>query len=126
VFGTEGEEFTTKTQKGHVVKGWLPTGWNDNSEWAAISATYEKLEDFPDDAFGAVRIKLTALDDDGQLQVTSYAGERTYEKGKRYRIFGWVRSPETHEVAVTMRHSKEPYEEYARLDAATDKHWKPF
>jgi hypothetical protein len=126
VFGVEGAEFTHPTQKGQAVSGWLPTGWVDNSEWAAIAATYEKLDDFPDDAFGAVRIKLKELEADAELQVTSYEGERTLAKGKPYRVFGWVRSPESHQVAVTLRQLNEPYQQYARIDIPTSKRWAPF
>ena len=42
-FGNEGAEFTTKAKDSHVTKGWLPTDWKDNSEWAPVSATYSKL-----------------------------------------------------------------------------------
>jgi hypothetical protein len=53
-FGNEGAEFTIKGQSGHETKGWLPTDWKDNSEWAAVDATYTKLTDSPDKDAGAV------------------------------------------------------------------------
>src|ERR1700760_1683745 len=66
-FGTDGKEFTNKAQNQHVVHGWLPNDWEDNTEWAPISATYSKLDDTPDQSVTAVRINLEKMDD-GQLQ----------------------------------------------------------
>ena len=125
VFGAEGEEFSTKAQQGNLVHGWLPSGWVDNSEWAPVSATYEKLEDRPDDALGAVRIKAEKIDD-GQLQVTSWVGERTFAQGKRYRVLGWLRSAEPRRLTVSVRQLAEPYETYHEGEVASGKDWKPF
>ena len=125
VFGDEGEEFSTKTQQGNLVHGWLPNGWVDNSEWAPVGAAYSKLDDRPDDALGAVRIKCEKIDD-GQLQVTSWAGERTYLKGKRYRVVGWLRSAEPRRLTVSIRQLAEPYETYHEGEVATGTDWKPF
>jgi hypothetical protein len=123
--GTEGADFSVKAQNGHTIRGWLPTGWVDNSEWAPITATYEAISDRPDDALGAVRIKLEKMED-GQLQLTSYDGERVYEAGKTYRIFGWARSPESRNLSVYVRQSAEPYEAYHEAEVACAKTWKPF
>lgn len=124
-FGTEGAEFSAKAQNGHTVRGWLPTGWVDNSEWAPITATYEEMTDRPDDALGGVRIKLEKMDD-GQLQLTSYEGERVYEAGKTYRVLGWARSPESRNITISIRQSAEPYESYHEGQVACAKAWKPF
>src|SRR5437868_5742975 len=73
-FGNEGKEFTVKAKDGNTVKGWLPTDWNDNSDWAPVTATYTKLTDSPDQAAGAVRIKTEKVEEGGQLQLTTYQG----------------------------------------------------
>ena len=125
VFGAEGDEFTTPAQKNHVIHGWLPKDWNDNSEWAPITATYSKLDDAPDKTGVALRIKVEKMDD-GQLQLTSYAGERIYEKGRIYRVSGWVRCPDRVTVSVAARQSEGPYERYHEKDLATEATWKQF
>src|SRR5688500_16721540 len=66
-FGTDGADFTTNAANGHIVHGWLPAKWTDNSEWAPVSASYTKLTDSPDKATAAVRIKVEKIDEGGQL-----------------------------------------------------------
>jgi hypothetical protein len=107
-FETEGAEFTVKAQSNHVVRGWLPKDWNDNSEWAQVSATYTKLTDSPDKAAGAVRIKVEKVEE-GQLQLTTYQGNQKYNKGGRYLVTGWVRSPDRLSVQLAARQKEEPY-----------------
>jgi hypothetical protein len=124
-FGPEGHDFTTKAQSNHVVHGWLPTAWDDNTEWAPITATYSKLDDSPDPAATAVRINLEKMDD-GQLQLTSYSGERTYEHGKSYRVSGWVRSVNQTAITIGARQGGDPYEMYFEQDFPTEGTWKPF
>ena len=125
VFGAEGNEFTTKAQKNHFIHGWLPKDWDDNTEWAPITATYSKLDEAPDKTGVALRIKLEKMDD-GQLQLTSYAGERIYEKGRIYRVSGWVRSPDRITISVGARQSEDPYEMYHHQDLVTEAAWKQF
>lgn len=124
-FGNEGADFTTKAQNTHVVKGWLPTDWKDNSEWAAVSATYTKLTDSPDKAAGAVRIKVEKVED-GQLQLTSFQGNQKYAKGKHYVVSGWVRSAEKTGVKVGARQKGDPYEFYHEEELTTGPEWKKF
>ena len=124
-FGNEGSEFTTKAQGSHVIKGWLPTNWSDNTEWAQVSATYTKLADSPDKAAGAVRIKIEKVDD-GQLQLTTYQGIQKYEKGKRYVVTGWLRSAEQSGVKLGVRQKSEPYEFYHEQELSGGAEWKKF
>ena len=124
-FGTEGAEFTAKGQSDHVTKGWLPTDWKDNSEWAQVNATYTKLTDSPDKAAGAVRIKVEKVDD-GQLQLTTFQGNQKYVKGKHYVVTGWVRSADKTSVKVGIRQKGEPYEFYHEEDLTTGAEWKKF
>jgi len=124
-FGPDGNEFTTKAQSNHVVHGWLPKDWEDNTEWAPISATYSKLDDGPEQSVPAIRVNLEKMDD-GQLQFTSYEGERTYEHGKSYRVSGWVRSPNQTAFSVGARQSADPYEMYYEQEFPTEGTWKPF
>jgi hypothetical protein len=125
-FGNEGAEFTTKAKDGHVTKGWLPTDWKDNSEWAPVSATYSKLDDSPDKTAGAVRIKVEKVDEGGLLQLTTYQGIQKYTKGKRYAVTGWVRSPGGLAIKVGARQMAEPYEFYHEQELATGNEWKRF
>jgi hypothetical protein len=67
-FGNEGAEFTVKAKDGHVVKGWLPKEWTDNTDW---------------------RVKVEKVDEGGQLQITTYAGNQKYKKGTKYVVTGW-------------------------------------
>jgi hypothetical protein len=124
-FGNEGAEFTTKGKDGHVTKGWLPNEWKDNSEWAAVDATYTKLTDSPDKDAGAVGIKIAKVDD-GQLQLTTFGGIQKYKKGVHYVLRGWVRSPDLLTVKVGARQISEPYEFYHEDDLTTGKEWKRF
>jgi Carbohydrate binding domain len=125
VFGNEGAEFTVKAQNSHATKGWLPAEWNDNTEWAAVSATYTKLTDSPDKDAGAVRIKVEKVDE-GQLQLTTYGGNQKYKKGTRYLVTGWVRSPERTSANVGVRQMNEPYEFYHEQELTTGAEWKRF
>ena len=125
VFGTDGAEFTQKGQSDHVTKGWVPNGWNDNSDWAQVNATYSKLTDSPDKAAGAVRIKIEKIDD-GQLQFTTYQGNQKYKKGTKYLVSGWVRSSSGTNVQVGVRQKTEPYEFYHEQDLNTTSEWKRF
>jgi hypothetical protein len=109
VFGNHGAKFTAAAKDGHALQGWLPIGWTDNSDWAAVNATYIKLTDSPDKDAGAVRIKVDDLDD-GQLQFTSFAGNQEYKKGRNYVVTGWVRSPDHIQVRVGDREIEEPHE----------------
>jgi hypothetical protein len=43
-FGNEGAEFTTKGENGHIVKGWLPVGWKDDTAWAPVSAFTPEMD----------------------------------------------------------------------------------
>ncbi len=125
-FGNDGAEFTTKAQGSHVTKGWLPTEWKDNSEWAPVSATYTKLADSPDKAVGAVRIKVEKVDEGGQLQLTTYGGNQKYKQGTRYVATGWVRSPDRLSVNVGTRQMAEPYEFYHEQELTTGAEWTKF
>ena len=124
-FGNEGAEFTTKAQNNHVTKGWLPTDWKDNSEWAQVTATYTKLPDSPDKTAGAVRIKVEKVED-GQLQLTTFQGNQKYVKGKRYVVSGWLRSPDKSGVKIGARQKTEPYEFYHEEELTTGAEWKRF
>jgi hypothetical protein len=125
-FGNEGVEFTIKAKEGHIVKGWLPNEWNDNTDWAPVTATYTKLPDSPDKDAGAVRIKVEKVDEGGQLQLTTYAGNQKYKKGTRYLVTGWVRSPAHLSMNVGARQMTEPYEFYHEQELATGPEWKKF
>jgi hypothetical protein len=124
IFGIEGNQFTTKGKDDNVLQGWLPKDWDDNSEWAPISATYTKLDDSPDADLAAVRIKIDKMAD-GQLQFTAYPGNRVYIKGKSYHVSGWVRSAGHLAVSVLARQMEEPYEAYKEQEFETDLAWKP-
>lgn len=123
LFGGEGREFTLKALGGKAVKGWLPTGWDDNSTWAELAATYTKLKDGPKEGVTAVRIELSDLGE-GQLQLTSFSGKRVFKKGVKHAVEGWVRG--SGEFKVGVRQPGDPYEFYAEHELAVGKDWKPF
>jgi hypothetical protein len=124
-FGNDGAEFTVKGKDGHATQGWLPKEWVDNSEWAAVNATYTKLTDSPDKGAAAVRIKIDKVDD-GQLQLTTYGGNQKYKKGTKYVVSGWVRSADHTGVKIGARQITEPYEFYHDDDLSTGPEWKRF
>ena len=62
-FGPAGAEFTVNAKDGNKATGWLPKDWVDNTEWAAVSATYSKLNDPPKEGVTAVRIKVEKVDE---------------------------------------------------------------
>lgn len=125
-FGTDGVEFTVKARGEHTVKGWLPKGWVDNTDWAPVTATYTKLTDSPDAAAGAVRIKVEQVDEGGQLQFTTYGGNQKYKRGSKYVVSGWVRSPQQAVIKVGVRQIPEPYEFYFENDLTAESEWKRF
>jgi hypothetical protein len=125
-FGTEGKDFTVKAKDGNTVKGWLPTDWTDNTDWAPVTATYTKLTDSPDKAAGAVRIKTEKVDEGGQLQLTTYQGNQKYKKGTKYVVTGWVRSAGHTSIKVGARQMTEPYEFYHEDELSTGPEWKRF
>lgn len=122
-FGAEGRDFTAKAQGGKAIKGWLPTGWDDNSEWATLAVTYTKLKDGPKEGVTAVRIELKDLGE-GQLQLTSYSGKRVFKKGVKHAVEGWLRGSADFKVGV--RQPGDPYEFYVEHDLSGGKEWKPF
>lgn len=122
-FGEAGRDFTAKAQGGKAIKGWLPTGWDDNSEWATLGATYTKLKDGPKEGLTAVRIEVKDLGD-GQLQLTSYTGKRVFKKGVKHAVEGWLRGSADFRVGV--RQPGEPYEFFAEQDLSGGKEWKAF
>src|SRR5262245_29968102 len=89
-FGTTGADFTIKAKDNNQTKGGLAKDWVDNTEWAAVSATYSKLADGPKEGVTAVRIKVEKVDE-GQLQLTSWT-KPVFKKGVKYVITGWIRS----------------------------------
>jgi hypothetical protein len=122
-FGTEGREFTAKAQGGKAIKGWLPTGWDDNSDWATLAVTYTKINDGPKEGVPAVRIEVKDHSD-GQLQLTSFSGKRIFKKGVKYAIEGSLRGSADFKVGV--RQPGDPYEFYAEQDLSGGKEWKSF
>lgn len=123
VFGAEGREFTSKAQGGKAIKGWLPTGWDDNSDWATLGVTYTKLKDGPKDGVTAVRLEVKDHNE-GQLQLTSYSGKRVFKKGVKYAIEGSLRGSADFKVGV--RQPGEPYEFFVEQDLSGGKEWKAF
>jgi hypothetical protein len=125
VFGTAGYQFNRASKDDHIVKGWLPKSWVDNSKWAAVNATYTKLEDPPEKGLGAVRIEAKNIDS-GQLQLTSFEGENKYFKGTKYVVTGWIRGTTNTTIKVGFRDEAEPkgfFEEIHLTGAAA---WRPF
>lgn len=125
-FGNDGAEFTVKARDGNTVHGWLPKEWNDNSDWAAVTATYTKLTDSPDKDAGAVRLKVEKIEEGSLLQLTTYGGNQKYKKGTKYVVSGWIRSADRIGVKVGARMFKEPYEFYHDTDLSTSPEWKRF
>ena len=123
-FGAAGAEFTRDAKDGNKTKGWLPKDWVDNSEWAAVSATYTKLNDPPAGVPAAVRIKVEKVDE-GQLQVTSWT-KPTFKKDVKYVVTGWIRSAENSGIKIGIRQPGEPYEFYAEEDVTGSAQWRPF
>ena len=123
-FVKEGRDFTNNGQEGHKLKGWLPKDWVDNSEWAQVNATYSKLDDPPKEGVIAVRIQVEKVDD-GQLQLTCFQ-KRTYKKGVKYVVEGWVRSKGGAGLNVGIRQLGEPYEFYAEQPLEGAAEWKRF
>lgn len=123
-FGSEGTEIAVNAKDNNKIKGWLPKDWVDNSEWAAVSATYTKLTDAPKANVTAVSIKVEKVDD-GQLQFTSWT-KPTFKKGVKYVIEGWIRSKEKAGIKVGIRQPEEPYEFYAEQSLEGTEEWKQF
>jgi hypothetical protein len=124
-FGIEGREFDLKAKDGHKIKGWLPKDWVDNSEWAAVTINYSKLADPPKEGVGAVRIQVAKVDE-GQMQLTSWAGKLTFKKGAKYVVEGWVRSKDRADFKVGIRQPGDPYEFYSEQELSTTPEWKTF
>ncbi len=124
-FGTAGKEHTLKAKDGHKITGWLPNDWVDNSEWAAVTINYTKLTDAPAEGVGAVRIQVVKADD-GQMQLTSWAGKLKCKAGVKYVVEGWVRSKDAAGLKVGIRQQGDPYEFYAEQDLDTTPQWKRF
>ncbi|GDY20093.1 hypothetical protein LBMAG56_14380 [Verrucomicrobiota bacterium] len=124
-FGTAGKEYTIKAKDDHKISGWLPDLWVDNSEWAAVTITYTKLTDAPAEGVGAVRIQVVKADE-GQMQLTSWAGKLKCKAGGKYVVEGWVRSKDAAGLKVGLRQQGDPYEFYAEQDLDTTPEWKRF
>lgn len=124
VFTSEGTEIAVNAKDGNKIKGWLPKDWVDNSEWAAVSATYSKLADPPKENVIAICIKVEKADE-GQLQFTTWT-KPTFKKGVKYVVEGWIRSKEKSGIKVGIRQPADPYEFYAEQDIEATAEWKQF
>jgi hypothetical protein len=125
VFGTAGYQFNRASKDDHVVKGWLPKDWVDNSKWAAVNATYTKLEDPPEKGIGAVRIEAKNIDS-GQLQLTNFEGNKQYVKGTKYVITGWIRGTMNTTIKVGMREEGEAKAFLDEIHLTGAPQWRPF
>ncbi len=123
-FGPDGKEFNSKGKGGHTLRGWLPKDWVDNSDWAAVNASYLRLSDPPKEGVTAIRINVEKVDD-GQLQLTSWTKPK-FQKGVKYVIEGWVRSKENSGITLGARQPDEPYEFYTEQALETGSEWKRF
>lgn len=125
VFGGPGYQFNRASKDSHVVKGWLPKDWVDNSKWAAVNATYTKLEDPPEKGVGAVRIEAKDIDS-GQLQLTTFEGTKQFFKDAKYIITGWVRGTSNSTVKIGIRDEGEPKGFLAEMHITGAPEWRPF
>jgi hypothetical protein len=125
VFSTVGYQFNKASKDDHLVKGWLPKNWVDNSKWAAVNATYTKLEDPPEKGVGAVRIEATNIDS-GQLQLTTFEGNNKYFKGTKYVITGWIRGTMNSTIKVGVRDEGEPKGFFEEIHLTGTPAWRPF
>lgn len=124
-FGTKGYEFKKEAQPGHEIRGWLPKGWEDNSNWAKVSAIYTQLTDPPHKDAGAVRIEV-ARRDAHHVQMRPSDGPHEFKKGTTYTATGWARSPQPFKFNVGFREDDLPREFFARDDIATGPEWTRF
>ncbi|HEV7405945.1 MAG TPA: hypothetical protein VGO11_23570 [Chthoniobacteraceae bacterium] len=124
-FGTAGYQFNRASKDEHVVKGWLPKDWVDNSKWAAVNATYTKLDDPPEKGVGAVRIEGKNIDS-GQLQLTTFEGDLKYFKGTKYVVTGWIRGTMNSTVKVGLRDEGEPKAFLEEIHLTGTPVWRPF
>jgi hypothetical protein len=125
VFSPVGYQFNKACKDDHLVTGWLPKNWVDNSKWAAVNATYTKLEDPPEKGVGAVRIEAKNVDS-GQLQLTTFEGTNQYFKGTRYLITGWIRGTMNSTIKVGVRDEAEPKGFFEELYLTGTPVWRPF
>lgn len=123
-FGPQGHEVANEAKDNNKITGWLPAGWVDNSEWAAVSATYTKLEDAPKPGLTAINIKVTTVDE-GHLQLTSWT-RPVFKQNVKYIVEGFIRSKSHDGLRVGIREPGEPYEFYAEQDLDAGPQWKPF
>jgi hypothetical protein len=123
-FGPEGAVVSTTAQNGHTVTGWVPKDWVDNTEWASVSATYEKVPEAPKEGVTAIGIHVSKVDE-GMLQLTSWT-KPLFKKDAKYVVEGWVRGKEGSGIKVGVRQSDAPYEFYAEQDLSGAPEWKPF
>src|SRR4051794_28635059 len=124
-FSGPGYQFNRASKDDHVVKGWLPKDWVDNSKWAAVNATYTKLEDPPEKGVGAVRIEAKNVDS-GQLQLTTFEGDNKYFKGTKYTVKGWVRGTMNSTIKVGFRDEAEPKGYFEEIHLTGAPEWRPF
>ena len=123
-FGAEGAAVSTAAQNGHKVSGWLPANWVDNTEWAAVTATYTKLDDPPAPGLGAVRIQVDKADD-GQLQLTTWT-KPVFKRGVKYVAEGWIRSAAGSGLRLGIRQPADPYEFYFEQELTGTAAWQKF
>ncbi|HEY3899996.1 MAG TPA: hypothetical protein VGM54_15415 [Chthoniobacter sp.] len=124
-FAGKGYDFKKESKDDHHISGWLPVKWCDNSKWAAVNATFTKLDDSPDKDQAAVRIEVKNVDD-GQLQLTSFEGNSEYKKGATYLVTGWVRSERFTQLLVGAREEDDPHDFYKQIEVPTGARWSKF
>lgn len=124
-FSGAGYQFNRPSKDDHIVKGWLPKDWVDNSKWAAVNAIYTKLEDPPEKGVGALRIEAKNVDS-GQLQLTTFEGDLKYYKGTKYVVTGWIRGTMNSTIKVGLRDEAEPKGFLEEIHLTGSPQWRTF
>ncbi|CAN5761433.1 hypothetical protein BH09VER1_BH09VER1_13260 [soil metagenome] len=104
------------------ITGELADGWQDNSDWADLTAEYSVDAVNPHSGENSQKVTLSRLGS-GAVQLKQ---DVRFQPGHQYTFSIWLRGkPGTH-VSLQLRRSSEPYTTYATVPVTLAEEWTKF
>lgn len=123
--GFEGDwqDIDIAAKDGGRIQGQIPAGWRDNSNWAAVSATYSCDRQMPNS--GDACLKVTAAQvNSGNVQLA--AQTLTLTEPGVYRVSIHLRSERAGALRLQLRQEAAPYAAYGGMLVMPTREWAKY
>ena len=122
-FGNATQEVNIENeQKDLQIKGKLPDGWSDNSNWASLHAEYTPLDE-NGTKFLRINVKKLTL---GWCQLAYNQPLPRPVEGNYYKLSLKLRNPSRASIAIAIRAISEPYEYVIIEKGSFSKYWQEY